>query len=234
MLAFLDNLLLQPLMLVYAGIFDLLPEVLGIGPRLILFSLLLNLALLPAYQQMEQASRRTRQMRERVARDVARMRAHFRGRERYFYIRAVHRQHHYRPISALLGSADLWIQILVFATVYRFLSGFQAMQGESFLGIENLGAPDALLWGFNLLPLLMTAINIASAYAYVEDSSKRLQAVALAAIFLVLLYASPAGLVLYWTLNNLFSLLRNLISHHEIVRIPASISRFMRQLGALR
>jgi hypothetical protein len=33
----------------------------------------------------------------------------------------------------------------------------------------------------------------------------------MAAVFLVLLYNSPAGLVLYWTLNNVFSLLKNVL-----------------------
>ena len=31
----------------------------------------------------------------------------------------------------------------------------------------------------------------------------------MALIFLVLLYSSPAGLVLYWTMNNVFSLVKS-------------------------
>jgi membrane protein insertase Oxa1/YidC/SpoIIIJ len=34
----------------------------------------------------------------------------------------------------------------------------------------------------------------------------------MALIFLVLLYNSPSGLVLYWTCNNIFSLGKNLAS----------------------
>ena len=57
----------------------------------------------------------------------------------------------------------------------------------------------------------MTAINVASAFAYVDERRKRIQALALAALFLRSAPRSPSGLVLYWTSNNLFSLLRNLI-----------------------
>lgn len=225
MLALLDTILFQPLTQIYSSLFAALPEGLGTGPRLIAFSVIVNLVLLPIYLQMETSSRRLAGVREQVDRDVERMRRHFRGRERYFYVRAVHRQYRYHPISALFGSADLFIQILVFATVYRFLSNLGALQGQSFGPISNLGLPDGLLGGVNLLPFVMTAINAASVFAYVDDRGKRRQALLLAALFLVLLYASPAGLVLYWTTNNLFSYLRNVIVRRLLPRLPTRLKR---------
>lgn len=234
MLEVLDNLFFQPLMVVYSFVFEMSPDWLGTGGRLIAFSVLLNLALLPLYYQMEQRSRRTRQIKERVAREAARMKKHFRGRERYFYTRAVYRQHRYHPISELLGSADLFVQILVFATVYRYLSGLPALIGAAFGPIADLSRPDGLLGGVNLLPLLMTAINAAAVFTYVSDRSKRLQAWALAAIFLVLLYNSHSGLVLYWTANNLFSLLRNLAQRHLASRPPGRMTQLLNQLATQR
>ncbi len=93
MLAVLDTLFLQPLMAIYGVVYSLLPDRLGVGGKLIAFGILLNLFLMPAYRQMERRSRSFRELKERVAADVARMKRHFSGRERYFYIRAVHRQH---------------------------------------------------------------------------------------------------------------------------------------------
>ena len=101
------------------------------GGRIIVFGVLINLLLMPLYAQMEQRSRDGRELRDRVAREVERMKRHFRGRERYFYIRAVYRQFNYHPISHLLGSADLFVQILVFATVYRFLSTDAGIGGHA-------------------------------------------------------------------------------------------------------
>jgi membrane protein insertase Oxa1/YidC/SpoIIIJ len=219
MLELLDTLFLQPLMLIYGFVFALLPDWLGTGGRLIAFGVIVNLVLLPVYSQMEQRSRAGRAVKEQVAREVARMKAHFRGRERYFYIRAVYRQYRYHPISELLGSADLFVQILVFATVYRFLSSLDALGGQSFGPIADLSRPDMLLGGVNLLPFLMTAINSAAVFAYVENRTRRMQALALAGIFLVLLYSSASGLVLYWTTNNLFSLVRNLAQRRMVPRI---------------
>jgi len=213
MLDTLENLFVEPLMIIYSFVYHLPERWLGVdaGSQLILFSVLLNLALIPLYRQMEQRSEATRAARQRVASEVARMKRHFRGRERYFYIRAVYRNYRYHPISELLGSADLLVQILVFLTVFHYLSGLDAVVGQSFGPISDLSRPDGLLGGVHLLPLLMTAINAASAYLYVEERNKRLQALALALLFLVLLYRSPAALVLYWTGNNLFSAARNLL-----------------------
>lgn len=40
---------------------------------------------------------------------------------------------------------------------------------------------------------------------------EKVQSYVVALIFLVLLYKSPAGLVLYWTVNNLISVFKSLI-----------------------
>jgi hypothetical protein len=58
----------------------------------------------------------------------------------------------------------------------------------------------------------MTLINIVAGVIYTKGFplKEKIQLYGMAAVFLVLLYNSPAGLVLYWTLNNVFSLLKNL------------------------
>ena len=211
MMELLDILLLQPLMVIYRAIFEY-PSMQGVGGKIIFFSIVINLALAPLYREMEVRSRGQRDRATRMATDIARIKANFKGRERYFYVRAVHRQYGYHPIQALFTTAELFVQVLVFATVYYFLSHLDALHGAEFGRIEDLGLPDGLLGGINLLPLLMTAINVVSVLYYVDDRNKRLQSMALSLVFLVLLYGSPAGLVLYWTMNNLWSLLRNMLT----------------------
>lgn len=232
MLSILHGVLVEPLMRIYEMILSLPPAGLGLGWRIVFFSVLLNLLLAPLYYEMDKRSRHTRELKQRVAQDVARMKRHFKGRERYFYIRAVYRQHGYHPLSYLAGSADLLVQVVVFFTVYQYLSGLEAMAGATFGPLRDLSKPDGLLGGINLLPFVMTAINAGAAFAYVEDRARRTQALGLAALFLVLLYNSPAGLVLYWTTNNLFSLVRNVLQrvlagrpHGELRRQLAELQR---------
>lgn len=209
---FLYFIIILPLMKIYGLVYEfLLPESLGEGWRLIVFSLLINFLLIPIYAQMELLSREKKLVKESVEKDVKRLKKHFRGRELYYYIRTAYRQNHYNILSTFLGSADLFIQILVFATVFRFLSSYELLQGVSFGPIPNLGAPDHLLWGLNLIPILMTALNMLSVLVYIKDRKQRYKGWVISIFFLVLLYQSPSGLVIYWTTNNLFSLIRNII-----------------------
>lgn len=230
MLEVLFGVFIAPLMQIYDLLFHLPSERIGMGGRILLFSASLNLLLLPLYTQMEKQSRGGAALRQRVARDVLRIKKHFRGRERYFYVRAVHRQHGYRPLSQLFGSADLFLQILVFATVYRYLSDLPTLAGVPFGPLPDLSRPDGLLGGFNLLPLLMTAINAAAVFAYVEERGRRVQALLLSVVFLVLLYGSPSGLVLYWTTNNLISLLRTLAIKALAGQSEGGLSRRLAEL----
>lgn len=219
-------LFVQPLLLVYGEVFGAIQSVVpDAGWDVVAFSGVLNLCLLPVYYQMERAGREGAVDRAALEVEVARMKRHYRGRERYFYVRTVHRVFHHRPISAVFRSADLFLQILVFATVYRFLSANGSLRGASFLGIGDLARPDGLLGGVNVLPIAMTLLNVGSALLYGSDKAKRRNAFLLAAVFLALLYRSPAGLVLYWTSNNLFSLVRNLVERKLAPRLPAEVRR---------
>jgi len=82
------------------------------------------------------------------------------------------------------------------------------------LFIKNLGAPDAIInYGVNVLPLLMTAINCTTSAIYTRSFPLRdkVQVYALALVFSVLLYNLYSALVLYWTLNNIFTLAKNIL-----------------------
>ncbi len=58
----------------------------------------------------------------------------------------------------------------------------------------------------------MTAINLVSCVIFTKGSplKSKVQLYAMALFFLVFLYTSPSGLVFYWTLNNLFSLVKTM------------------------
>lgn len=204
-----DVLFLAPSRRVVQGIWEAMPGALEPGARLVLFALVVNLMLVPLYAEMERGSRRRRQVEEAVRREVARMKRNFTGRERYFYVRAVYRQFGYRPWSGLLSSGSLVVQVLVFSTMYRFLVAHPGLVGVPFGPIADLGRPDGLFGVVHALPLVMTAFNVLSVLQYSEDRAERLRGLGLAGLFLVLLYESPSGMVLYWTTNNFFSMVRS-------------------------
>jgi membrane protein insertase Oxa1/YidC/SpoIIIJ len=206
----LETLLLEPVLAIFRHILSFWQgHTPTLGLSLVAFSLTINLLLAPIYGEMERHEAAQSERRAKIHREVERMRKHFRGRERHFYVRTIYRHYNYSPALAVVGSGSLLLQILVFFTAYRFLRD-QPGFAVSFGSIPSLAAPDGLLWGINLLPLLMTAANIASAFLHSNERRQRLQATALAVLFLVLLYSSPSAMLVYWTTNNLVSLFRNL------------------------
>ena len=130
-------------------------------------------------------------------------------------LQTYYRQNHYKPTDAFKGSVSLLLEIPFFIAAYRFLSGLSAIRGVSFGAIADLGSPDALIqlgaFSINLLPFLMTAVNLISSAIFTKGYplKTKIQLYGMALFFLVLLYKSPSGLVLYWTLNNVFSLGKN-------------------------
>jgi YidC/Oxa1 family membrane protein insertase len=184
------------------------------GVSIIAVSAAISVLCLPLYNVAEKWQEIERTAQNRLKPKVDKIKAVFSGDERYMILSAYYRQNDYHPVFALRGAFGLLIQIPFFIAAYSYLSHLKALDGVSFLFIKNLNAPDALIpvgGGINILPIIMTVINCAAGAIYTKGFStgERARVLITAAIFLALLYNSPAGLVLYWTMNNAFSLVKH-------------------------
>jgi YidC/Oxa1 family membrane protein insertase len=172
---------------------------------------------LPLYFIAEKWQQIERNTVKRLKPKIDKIKAAFSGDEQYMILSAFYRQNHYHPVYAMRSTFGLLIQIPFFIAAYSYLSGLEVLKGASFPFIHDLGSPDGLLTiggiSLNLLPILMTLINIVSGIIYTKGFQGRdkIQLYATALVFLLLLYNSPSGLALYWTVNNLFSLIKNLL-----------------------
>ena len=225
------TLLIQPLALLFEVIFAFAYRLLdNPGLCIVFLSLAVNLLILPLYRRADALQAEGREKEAAMAPMVRHIRAAFRGDERYLMLQAYYRECHYRQTDALRGSVSLLLQVPFFIAAYHFLSGLQLLNGTPFGPIADLSRPDALLrvgsLTLNALPLLMTAINLASAAVYMKGFplKSKLQVVGMALVFLVLLYGSPAGMVFYWTLNNVFSLVKNLFARARHPRRAVGIA----------
>lgn len=187
------------------------------GWSIVLMSLVVNFIILPIYIQAERWQENERKIKNSISEKEKMIKRAFKGQERFAMISTLYRQAGYSPLLALRSSLGFFLQIPFFCAAYLYLSELKEFQGVSFWFIQNLGAPDHLItfgnYSINFLPILMTVINLLSAFIYTEGLQKKdkLQLVGMALLFLVLLYDSPAGLVLYWTCNNIFSLCKNIV-----------------------
>lgn len=186
------------------------------GFAIIGVSLLITLISLPLYHIAEQMQKKERRTRERLEDGIFRIKSVFAGDEQYMMLSTFYRQNGYHPLYALRSSLSLLIQIPFFIAAYHFLSHLPYLQGESFYFVSDLSKPDQLLTigrlSINLLPIAMTAINLTAGFIYTRGFALRdkIQLYGMAAVFLILLYNSPSALVLYWTCNNIFSLIKNI------------------------
>jgi YidC/Oxa1 family membrane protein insertase len=186
------------------------------GISILCISAAITVLCLPLYAVAEKWQEYERNLQKRFKPKIDTIKAVFSGDEQYMILSTYYRQNHYHPIYALRSSFGLLIQIPFFIAAYAYLSHLEVLQGASFLFFNNLGDPDDLLRlgnvTVNLLPILMTMVNCVAGAVYTAGLpfKEKAQLYGMAVLFLVLLYASPSGLVLYWTTNNIFSLLKNI------------------------
>ena len=209
--------LIGPLELFFEVVFSIAFRILADPALAIVFlSLAMNFLVLPLYRRADALQEAERDRAARMKPVIDHIKRTFKGDERFMMQQAYYRECGYKQTDALKGSISLLLEIPFFIAAYHFLSNLEVLRGVPLGLISDLGAPDGLIqigdMSINLLPILMTAINVVSAAIYMKGfpMQSKIQMYGIAAIFLVLLYASPAGLVFYWTLNNLFSLVKNL------------------------
>lgn len=209
--------LIGPLKLIFEVIFSVAYTVTQHpGPSVIVLSLAMNILVLPLYKRADEIQIAARDTENKLKDTVAHIKKTFSGDERMMILQTYYRQNNYNPLSVLSGSLSLLLEIPFFMAAYQFLSGVSAFSGVSFGPIKDLSVPDGLLsvggLTINLLPVIMTLINVISSSLYLKGFplKTKIQLYGMALFFLVFLYNSPAALVFYWTLNNTFSLFKTL------------------------
>lgn len=195
-------------------LFDKITDSKGIA--VVGLSFVVMICTLPLYMVAEKWQEKERQKQDLLRPGIKRIKATFKGDEQYMILTTFYRQNHYHPLMALRSSFSLLIQIPFFIAAYTFLSHLEPLRGYRFLFINDFGSPDGALkigsFAVNVLPILMTVINCVSGAIYSKGHGvgEKVQIFGCAAIFLILLYNSPAGLVVYWTMNNVLSLVKNI------------------------
>lgn len=216
-LEILNSILIMPLQLLFEVIYMIANKIIGNpGTSIIVLSLLMNFLVLPLYKRADAMQEEERDIEMRLRDGVAHIKKTFKGDERMMMLQTYYRQNNYKPTYVLRGAVSLFLEIPFFIAAYHFLSELQLLNGVSYGPIADLSKPDGMLVlggvTINILPIIMTSINLVSCVIFTKGSSakQKIQLYGMAIFFLVFLYTSPSGLVFYWTLNNLFSLVKTI------------------------
>ncbi len=127
----------------------------------------------------------------------------------------LYRKHKVSPVSGCLPMA---IQMPVFFGFFTMIRSAIELRGAHFLWIADLSKPDTLFmipgthFPFNLLPLLMGASMLWQSHLQPPspgmDPAQAKMMRYMPLMFLVFLYTYSSGLALYWTVNNLLTIVQ--------------------------
>ncbi len=229
------DLLISPLAIAYGVAYHMCSLAVGFGYGLLALSLITTLILEPLRKKVAATQNAERLLNKVIDPQLARIKAESTGEERHQRIRRLYKRYSYHPIMSIRAMWGLLLQVPFILAAYHMLSELTALRMVSFWGVASLAQPDALLpGGLNLFPLLMTAFNLAAALLTPNATRKETaQAVVIAALFLVLLYAAPSALLIYWTSNNLLSLVSVLYERYRPKALPAD-EDVVKEMGAAK
>jgi YidC/Oxa1 family membrane protein insertase len=136
-------------------------------------------------------------------------------------------------VNPLGGCLPMLFQIPVFFALYRVLSTSIDLRGATFLWVKDLTQPDTLFHmsipllpaTFNLLPIVMTIIQIVqmkltSLRTPGNSQQQAMNTFLLPIVFLFLFWSMPAGLVLYWTIQNVYTIIeQEIINMDKYIKV---------------
>lgn len=203
---------IYPLELIYKHIYLACVSVVdSYGVGLMVMSLVTFVIFVPLKKWAKKAAGKERDIQDVLAPQIAKIQSESTGAERQERISKLYKRYGYHPVMAIRSAIGAGLQIPFLMAAYYMISGLKGLEGQSFLFVKNLSRPDGLLFGLNLLPIVMTLINFATTFTTKDMRKKdRIQAIIIALLFLALLYSAPSALLIYWTCNNILYLAENI------------------------
>ncbi|MEI6035152.1 MAG: membrane protein insertase YidC [Verrucomicrobiae bacterium] len=124
-------------------------------------------------------------------------------------------------VNPLSGCFPMLIQIPIFFGFYAMLGTAIELRNSSFFWIHDLSQPDTIthMLGFpiNLLPLIMSCTMIWQMVISPKSGDANQQRILyfMPVIFLVFCYNYASGLALYWTTQNIFSIVQLYLTRNK-------------------
>ncbi len=206
------NKILYPFILIIENLYNFLyTSTNNFGTSLILLSIITSILMFSLKSFFKKFPEREIQIQAVLQPQIDKINKETTGVEKHQRISNLYKRYSYHPILALRAAIPIFIQLPFLFAAYYILNNYEAFKGISFLGIKDLSRPDLLLshsgiisFSISLLPVLMTTINICSAFLIPKINKKsRNQSIVIALFLFVLLYKSSSALLIYWTVNNI-------------------------------
>ena len=197
------------------------------GLSVMVMSLVVHVLMLPLSRIADRLQQQVHATEARLAPELQRIKKGFKGEEQAAKILALYKTERVHPLYSLKSMVGVSIVIPIFIGAFDMLAENIHLMNASFLWITDLSRPDAIFnfpfslpfFGaeLNLLPVLMTGLSVVASALHnppalnAELRRKQVRNMLLLGVgFFALFYTFPAGMVLYWTTNNLISVSKSL------------------------
>jgi YidC/Oxa1 family membrane protein insertase len=197
------------------------------GLAVMAMSLAVNILMMPLSRIAERLQQQVNETEARLAPELQRIKQGFKGEVQAAKILALYKTERVHPLYSLKSMMGVAVVIPVFIGAFDMLAENIHLLNTGFLWISDLSRTDDLFrlpftlpfFGneLNLLPFLMTGLSVVASGLHkplalnAELRNKQVRNMLLLAVgFFVLFYTFPAGMVLYWTTNNLISVTKSL------------------------
>ena len=224
----------QALYYLLSGIVMVVPQW---GLAIMVLSLLIGVLMRPLNKIADRLQDQVHEIDARLSPTLNAIKKNYKGAEQSEKIIAMYKDEGVHPLYSLKSLMGVLVIIPVFIGAFNMLAENIHLSGESFLWIADLSHADAF-WqlpfalpffgGYlNLLPFIMTGFSFAASKLHshpaMDAAQQRKQSrnlVFMSLGFLVLFYTFPAGMVLYWTTNNLISVIKMAWKRRSVDEIP--------------
>jgi len=195
----------------------------NIGWSIVLLSVAVKILMTPLTRIADRLQASVNATTARLQPEIAAIKREFKGEDAHNRVLAVYKNHGVHPLYTMKSLAGFLLQIPVFIAAFDMLGENYALNGAPFLWMADLARPDQWLalpvtlpfFGghLNLLPCLMTVLTLLTSALQQEAAltpelirQQRVRLFWMAGAFFLLFYTFPAGMVLYWTTNNVLAL----------------------------
>ncbi len=121
------------------------------------------------------------------------------------------------PLSGVMGCFPVVLQMPIFISLFNVLGRSVELKGAPFFGwVHDLARPDVVYEGLKLpyvlplgvtiMPFFMAATMFFQMKATIKDPNQKFMVWMMPAMMYVFSCSFPSGLVLYWTVSNLFTI----------------------------
>ncbi len=217
-IAFISKLLLSFMVLLYS----LIPNY---GLAIILMTVIIKLVLWPLTAQAARSSKRMAKIREPM--QALREKYKEDPRKMQAETMKLFRENKVNPMG---GCLPILVQIPIFFALFRMIMSASELRFSGFLWVQDLSAPDTIAYiaglPINILPLLMglSMFYQMRMMPMAMDPTQQKIFKFMPLIFLVFSYTFSSGLVLYWTVQNLMTILQQWLTNRRQDDGPAIVT----------